>query len=128
MRGVTDLKTHLESLRNEYVKVSDLPNQIEKKEREKEHISYVIKEKLSDVLCGKTINGEWEQVFQEIKTHQKGIKQQKAELEQDRARLGIEEDEYRSEPAEEVYDREELEKLRKRREILKRILIKLSKT
>ena len=81
MRGLTDLKTHRESLRNEFMKVSDLPSQIEKKKREKERLSHATQEMFLVILDKNIVSGNWDIAYSEIKNQQKNIKQRKGELE-----------------------------------------------
>ena len=115
IRGLTDLRNHLEKIRNDYVTVSNLPTRIKEIEKEQNRFLGVIEEIFFEILGKKVECDEWDKTYYEIKDQQKKIELEIRELEKALAGLVLDEAEYRTEPADEVYDRGELIKLTDRK-------------
>lgn len=121
VRCLTDLKTHLESIRNEYINVDSLPGKISELEKDQENLSIKIGDRFTELVDYGYEDKDWQNYFQEIKKDQKELKRLVDAKNLELARLNIPKEDYVSCPFFEPYDEGKLaelllEKARKVRE------------
>jgi hypothetical protein len=117
IRGLTDLKAHLESIREENIKVKAIPGLLNEEEKSKQALILKIDRKMSEFGLNGVSQEDWENCLQEIKQSQSDIKSNIEKNKIDLARLNIQEEDYLVNPVEEEFNHDKLSKLSNKRKL-----------
>ncbi len=109
--SLTDLKVHLEKIREEHYHTEDLKTKLDEIDESISSLTMRIEENFYELIAEKPTRDEWYSKYESLKQHKEKINDKLGQLTREFDRLNIKEDELNSIPAEEHYDREKLEKL-----------------
>jgi len=111
IRGLTDLRTHLESLRDKYLEFKSIPLKIDELERSNQTLYENINSEISRFNPECLKSDDWESCFQEIKQSQENNKKRLEKTRIDLARLNVDKINLLENPAKEEYDHDKLSRL-----------------